>query len=163
MKARQALAILGVCLFLFCAFYVGMVLSTPAHLTETDISNLTDKWIDAVTVSHSPERIYSMFCHDGNLVGTVSQIERKGLDIQYYFDYFARLPGIKVVSKTYDISKVTPDVFINTAFITWKWDGLEKPITARMTFLFRNSCIFQLHSSKLPLMNEGLVNASAKA
>ena len=123
-------------------------------ITAQKIANLTDLWIKKVTVEHNPTAISKLFCSDGNLVGTVSQIKRKGRDIKGYFDYFAKLPGIKVISKNYNISKVTSNVYLNTAFITWTWDGLDEPITAHMTFLFRNKCIFQLHSSALPEMNK---------
>jgi hypothetical protein len=64
------------------------------------------------------------------------------------------------VEKEYNISRVTSNVYLNTAFITWKWDGLDEPITARMTFLYRDTCIFQLHSSALPDLNEDLLEVS---
>jgi hypothetical protein len=128
--------------------------------TDKDISNLTDNWINAVTINHDPQEIASLFCNDGNLVGTVSQVKRKGDDIKQYFQYFAKLPGIKVISKQYNISKVTSNVFINTAFIDWDWNGLDKPITTRMSFVFRDKCIFQLHSSALPDLNEKLLKVS---
>lgn len=126
-------------------------------ITEDDISNLTDLWIKEVSVNHDPEAIYKLFCPNGNLVGTVSQVKRKGLDIKSYFDYFAKLPDIKVVSKKYNISKVSDNVFINTAFIEWHWKGLENPITARMSFIYNGKCIFQLHSSVLPELNQSLL------
>ena len=128
--------------------------------TSGDISTLTDNWIKAVTVKHCPVTIANMFCPDGSLVGTVSQEKRKGNDIQGYFDYFAKLPNIRVVARQYNISRVTSDVYLNTAFITWMWEGLEEPIVARMTFVFRGSCIFQLHSSALPDLNESLLKIS---
>ena len=124
------------------------------------ISQLTDLWIKEVTVAHNPQAIARLFCPDGNLVGTVSQVKRTGADIERYFDYFANLPGIKVVAKEYKISPVEDNVYVNTAFITWQWDGLEKPITARMTFLYRDNCIFQLHSSALPELNQDLLDVS---
>ena len=65
------------------------------------------------TKSYDADAIFKLFCQDGNLVGTVSQIKRKGNDIKSYFDYFAKLPEIRVVS----ITKVSPNVFLNTAFI----------------------------------------------
>ena len=131
--------------------------------SDNDISTLTDNWCNEVTITHNPETISSLFCPDGNLVGTVSQVKRKGLDIKRYFNYFAKLPNIKIVKKEYNISKVTNNVFINTAFITWMWDGLENPIVARMTFVFRDNCIFQLHSSALPDLNEKLLEVSKVA
>ena len=69
------------------------------------------------TKSYDADAIFKLFCQDGNLVGTVSQIKRKGNDIKSYFDYFAKLPEIIVVSKKYNITKVSPNVFLNTAFI----------------------------------------------
>lgn len=127
-----------------------------------NIRKLTNKWIDGVTKFNDPKRISKMFCVGGNLVGTKSQILRTGKQIEGYFKYFAKLPDIHVVSKKYNITKVSDDnsVYLNTAFIKWMWDGLEKPITARMTFLFKNDCIFQLHSSSLPNMSKKLLNVS---
>jgi len=129
-------------------------------LTHQDISMLTDKWIYEVTVNHNPENIQNLFCKDGSLVGTVSKVIRTGYDIKFYFNYFAKLPGIKVINKKYNIMKITNNVFLNTAFITWYWDGLDQPITARMTFIYRDKCIFQLHSSVLPEINKNLLNIS---
>ena len=129
-------------------------------VSKSDIAALTDQWIRKVTVEHDPVSIGKMFCPDGNLVGTVSQVKRTGKDIQKYFDYFAKLPGIRVLRKEYNITEVTPQVYINTAFITWSWQGIEEPIVARMSFIFREQCIFQLHSSALPDLNENLVRAS---
>ena len=137
--------------------------SVSGSVTSRDISDTTDKWIREVTVNHDPNAIGNLFCEDGNLVGTVSQIKRKGEDIRRYFDYFAKLPGIKVVDKEYNISQVSDDTWVNTAFITWSWDDLDEPITARMTFVFRNKCIFQLHSSALPDLNQGLLDVSGTA
>jgi hypothetical protein len=128
--------------------------------TEETIVQLTDRWIYNVTVKHDPQAIADMFCKDGNLVGTVSQVKRKGTDIKKYFDYFAKLPDIQVLSKKYIISQVKKNVFVNTAFIEWTWKGLPAPVTARMTFLFRGNCIFQLHSSMLPDLNQALIEIS---
>ena len=130
------------------------------RISKSDIAELTDTWIRRVTVDHDPVAIGNMFCPDGNLVGTVSRVKRTGKHIQKYFDYFAKLPGIRVLRKEYNITEVTPQVYINTAFITWSWQGIEEPIVARMSFVFRERCIFQLHSSALPDLNEDLVRAS---
>ena len=130
-------------------------------LNENKIEKLTDKWINNV-ISNKPVDVANMFCNDGSLVGTVSREKRKGNDIKLYFDYFANLPNIKVLSKKYNISKIKDDVYINTAFIDWMWDGLENPVTARMSFTFRDNCIFQLHSSALPENNETLQKISGK-
>lgn len=127
---------------------------------EKDIEALTDEWINQVTVKNSPEGVTKMFCPDGNLIGTVSRVKRTGIDIKKYFDFFAKKPGITVLNKKYNVSRVAPDVFINTAFITWFWSGLNEPIVSRMTFVFREKCLFQLHSSVLPEVNDELFDIS---
>ena len=128
--------------------------------SDKKISNLTDHWCKEVSEKNDPAAIARLFCPDGNLVGTVSQIKRTGAEIQAYFDYFAKLPNITILHKKYNISKVSRDVYINTAFITWTWAGLKKPLTARMSFVFKHHCIFQLHSSALPEVNTQLLNIS---
>jgi hypothetical protein len=132
------------------------------RVSDKDIIKATDNWIHAVTVNHDPKEISSLFCHDASLIGTVSQKKRRGYDIKKYFYYFSKLPGIKVLDKEYNVSKVTNGVFVNTAFITWFWKGLTKPVTARMTFVFRGTCIYQLHSSVLPELNQALLDVSGK-
>jgi hypothetical protein len=127
---------------------------------EEHIAKLTDNWINAVTINNDSQEVASLFCSDGSLVGTVSRVIRTNKDIKLYFDFFAHLPGIQVIQRNYNISKVTSNVYLNTAFITWKWDGLKEPIIARMTFIFRDNCIFQLHSSGLPDLNEDLLKIS---
>jgi hypothetical protein len=154
------LIIISICVIGAASFYQSL---NSTKMTSSEIGKLTDLWIKNVTEKNDPETIADMFCSDGNLVGTVSQKKRQGDDIKKYFDYFAKLPEIKVVDKKYNINEVEPTVYVNTAFITWRWKGLEKPIVARMTFIFRNKCIFQLHSSALPEMNKDLKKISGSA
>ena len=146
-------AIIGVIILIILYFSTG-------YITSNNISNLTDLWIHEVAINHNPDAIYNLFCSDASLLGTVSQIKRTGDDIRKYFDYFAKLPGIEVIGKQYNISKITHNVYINSAFIIWNWDGLPEPVTARMTFIYRNNCIFQLHSSTLPPINRNLLEIS---
>ena len=120
------------------------------------IKTLTDLWIKEVTQNKNPESIYKLFCRDGILIGTVSQSERKKRDIKKYFDYFARLPELRVLSKFYSVTRITDNVYVNNALITWMWKGLKDPVIARMTFIYRNRCLFELHSSKLPDLNKDL-------
>ena len=149
-------------IILIVGIVIGIILSIFIHrlfnpeLTKDIVSDLTNKWIHEVTETHNPKAIANLFCKDGNLVGTVSQTIRHGKEIEAYFDYFANKPGVKVVSKTYQIDKISRNVFLNTAFIDWMWDGLKQPLTARMTFIYKNKCIFQLHSSALPDINTSL-------
>jgi len=120
-----------------------------------------DKFLNAVE-SNNPDEVYKLFCRDAVLMGTVSQVERKGEDILHYFEYFANLPNIRVLAKKYSVTAIEPDVQVNNAFVTWTWDGLEKPVVARMTFVVKNKCIFELHSSELPKENEKLYKVSHK-
>lgn len=148
----------------FLLFIISIIVYNSFNkIDSTKIEQLTDLWIYNVTQKNDSNSIAQMFCDNGNLVGTVSQIKRQGIDIKKYFDYFAKLPEIKVVDKKYDITEVVPNVYINTALITWSWKGLDNPIVARMTFLFKNKCIFQLHSSALPDLNQDLKNISGLA
>ena len=141
------------------ALYIVLI-KTNTEKEERDIEFLTDNWIRVVTVNHDSDEVASLFCDNASLIVTASQVKRKGKDIKLYFDYFAKLPNIKVLHKKYNISKVSRDVYINTAFITWSWAGLKKPFTARMSFVFKHHCIFQLHSSALPEVNTQLLNIS---
>ena len=127
-----------------------------------NVAQLTDQWCDLVVNKKDPDQLMGMFCEDGNLIATVSQIKRKSYDIRKYFEFFVHLPKIRIVDRVYNIDKVTNNVHLNTAFITWFWEGLEKPIMTRMTFLFRDQCIFQLHSSALPEFNQSLFETSGK-
>jgi len=154
---KPTFGVLSVIIVLVAAYFIYSYLTKTTELT---IEQLTDKWIYNVTVKNDPQAVANMFCKDGNLIGTVSQVKRKGEDIKKYFDYFAKLPEIKVLSKKYVISQVKKNVFLNTAFIEWSWKGLPAPVTARMTFLFRGNCIFQLHSSVMPDFNQELIEIS---
>jgi len=132
------------------------------RITQNSVEKLTDTWINYVTVQHDSQKVADLFCEGGSLVGTVSQIKRTGKDIKSYFDFFVNLPGIKVFEKKYEITKVSNDVYINTAFITWYWNTLDKPVVARMTFVIKHNCIFQLHSSVMPEVNKDLLSISNK-
>ena len=50
------------------------IMENYENLTENDISKLTDLWIKEVTINHDSEAVYKLFCSDGKLVGTVSQV-----------------------------------------------------------------------------------------
>jgi len=127
----------------------------------SSISLLTDNWINTVTIDKNPQKIYDLFSSDGILLGTVSRITRTGIDIKKYFDYFAKLPGLKVIRKKYDIKKITNNVFMNITYITWEWEGQE-PLTANMVFIFKGNKIYYLNSSTLPEVNESLLKISGK-
>ena len=160
MKRNKKNIVIAMVVSIIIIISMSIYNSKKTVITGKNIENLTNVWINAVTKKNNPAEVAKLFCSDANLVGTVSQIKRRGDDIKKYFDYFAKLPEIKVVKKKYNISQVSKDVYVNTAFITWTWKGLKKPIVARMTFTFRKNCIFQLHSSALPDINDDLYKVS---
>jgi len=121
--------------------------------TKKNAAEVTDNFINAVTKSNNPKETRKLFCKNGILIGTLSRIIRRNknkYNIEDYFNYFAKLKGIKVVSKKYDIQKVQDNIYLNHATINWKWDSIKKPVTARMTFLIKENCIYLLHSSSMP-------------
>lgn len=120
-------------------------------LSKNKVRDLTNDWIYDVTVRHNPDAVADRFADDGSLLATVSPNYRKGCDIVEYFKFFVNVPGIEVLHREYNISKVANGVWLNSAFVTWTWDALNgDSIVARMSFLYRNNKIFQLHSSISP-------------
>lgn len=131
-------------------FYINLEIDVNTQR----IANLTDELINNVTIEKNPNKVANMFCSDAKLIATGSKLIRRGIDIELYFNFFANLPHIEVLERNYNIQKITNDVYINTAFLKWYWEGLVKPINVRMTFIFRNKCIVQLHASQLPEFNK---------
>jgi uncharacterized protein (TIGR02246 family) len=117
----------------------------------------TTAWQQAVEAGQ-PAQVAAQFCDDAVLVGTVSQTLRTDSRIKDYFNYFAKLPNIKVQHRTDSVVSVTEDVAINNALVDWSWEGQDS-VEARMTFVYRREqeatdwCLFELHSSVLPEAN----------
>lgn len=149
-----------------------------SRLDTAAVQDLTNSWVRAVTEKNDPGAITRHFCSDGILWGTVSQILRNNMPVETssdtsaiteYFKFFANIPGIEVLKTNDAIKPVTSNVFVNNALVKWNYNGLAEPLNARMTFIFRRNsgeeeaasekgkfCIFQLHSSGLPALNEDL-------
>ncbi len=125
------------------------------HIKKKKISHLTDKWIDYIVKFRNPKKAAKLFCKDGLLVGTRSHQIRSGKSINEYFEWLSNLPN-DVVNRRYNISKVSNNVYLNTAFITWYNKDEKKKIITRMSFVFRNDCLFFIHSSFLPQKNQDL-------
>lgn len=155
-----AACIIIIIIIVFISLYWLFYNAPNKPLVPNDIALATDNWINAVTERHDSEEIAQLFCSDGNLLGTVSQIKRKKEDIKFYFDYFANIPGIRVLKRKYHIYQLATNIFLNIAFMEWNWDQLKKPIIARMTFIYRGKCIYHLHSSGLPEFNYQLYQIS---
>jgi len=152
--------------------------ANASSLDTAAVQDLTNSWVQAVTEKNDPGAITKHFCSDGILWGTVSQTLRNNMPVETssdtsaiteYFKFFANIPGIEVLKTNDAIKPVTSNVFVNNALVKWNYHGLVEPLNARMTFIFRRNsgqdeaasekgkfCIFQLHSSGLPALNEDL-------
>ena len=151
-------------MFLICFILFLIILLLFVRKSVQDffsISNLTNVWCAAVTTK-DVDGVMNIFDKNATLVGTVSQIIRRGHDIRGYFNYFCNQPGLKIIDKQDNIQEVNDNTWINVAYVTWKWDSLSSPIIARMTFVFHNNLLVHLHSSKLPELDTNLVEVSKK-
>jgi len=143
------------------------------------VEDATTAWVRAVTKKNNPRLVADQFCSDGILWGTVSQTIRGGKngggnevggDIERYFDFFAKLPGITVKKANDNVAQITDDVYVNNANVKWNSDAFDAPVNARMTFIYRRDrahtngwCIFELHSSGMPDFNTDLKAVSGTA
>jgi len=118
-------------------------------LSKNKVRDLTNDWIYDVTVRRDADAVANRFADDGSLLATVSDSYRTGCDILQYFKFFVNVPGLTVLDREYHISKVSNGVWLNSAFVRWQFTG-EPSFVARMSFLYRNNKIFQLHSSFSP-------------
>lgn len=128
------------------------------RVDEKDISKLTDLWIKEVTLNHNSHEVSKLFCSDGTLI--IQEAQYKNKDIKAYFDYFVNLPKLQMISKQYNISMLAPNVFVNTAYIKWKWSGLYDSVNMKMIFVYNGRCIYKLNASKMPIMNNQLFQIS---
>ena len=182
---RRNLAILGAPKTIICANSenvmcnvgtYGCIDNSPTLCTSAaeQVEDATTAWVRAVTKKNNPRLVADQFCSDGILWGTVSQTIRGGNevggDIEKYFDYFAKLPGLTVKKAEDNVAQVTGDVFVNNANVKWNSDAFDAPVNARMTFIYRRDkshangwCIRELHSSMMPELNEHLKEISGKA
>ena len=105
----------------------------------TSVDAATREWISTVT-SGSPEAPYyttNLYAEDAVLWGTVSEDIRTGTsDIRYYFEYFARLPGLTCTSYDPTIRLITNDVAISSGSYAFEYqkDGKTKVVPARCSY-----------------------------
>jgi ketosteroid isomerase-like protein len=143
-------------------------LSEVARLSSTDVEQVTSAWMNAVVNKSDSQAVANLFCEDGILVATAGvglrfqtasedgwgQPKPEGTTIKSYFDWFATLPEQAVTASHNNIAKITETVWVNNAWVNWVWTG-NPDLTARMTFIVHvaptGACIFELHSSQLPL------------
>ena len=187
---RRNLAILGAPKTIICANSenvmcnvgtYGCIDNSPTLCTSAaeQVKDATTAWVRAVTKKNNPRLVADQFCSDGILWGTVSQTIRGGKngggnevggDIERYFDFFAKLPGITVKKANDNVAQITDDVYVNNANVKWNSDAFDAPVKARMTFIYRRDrahtngwCIFELHSSGMPDFNTDLKAVSGTA
>jgi hypothetical protein len=144
---------------IFCGILAVELLKKLSNKGTQHIAELTDNWINAVTVKNNPQYIASLFCRDANLFGSISKTNRTGTSIAHYFNYFANIPGIQVLNRKYHIRQIANNVYLNSALVTWKWDAIKEPVLVRMSFLFKGNCITHLHGCGLPELHEDLKNS----
>jgi hypothetical protein len=149
---------LVILVIIFCGIIAIQSFANLSGQGTEHIANLTDNWINAVTVKNNAQYIASLFCKDANLFGSISQTNRTGTSIAHYFNYFANIPGLQVLDRKYHIRQIANNVYLNSALVTWKWDAIKEPVLVRMSFLFKGNCITHLHGCGLPELHEDLKN-----
>ncbi|CAN0464415.1 unnamed protein product, partial [Ectocarpus sp. 12 AP-2014] len=140
------------------------------------VSETTLAWTETVTrgTYDAPKRTAELYAPDAilwgtevcgpddDLWGTVSETVRDTPEQIYaYFDYFARLPELKVVEYTPAPVRVYGDFAAQAGSYTFSWqgtDGLTVEMRARFSFTFRRAgpsspqpwTIVEHHSSSMP-------------
>ncbi|CAN0262222.1 unnamed protein product [Scytosiphon promiscuus] len=127
-------------------------------------------WKETVTSGtyDAPKKTAELYAHDGTLWGTVSEEVRDTPEQIYaYFDYFARLPELRVVEYTPVAVRVYGDFAVQAGTYTFAWqaeDGSTVEKRARFSFTFRRDnpgspqpwTIVEHHSSSMPTAPAGL-------
>ena len=153
-------------LFLLASAAIGeSSAATKEELESVDLA--TRVWMDTVTsgAPDAPEKTTDLYADDAVLWGTVSEELRNTRgEILSYFQYFARLPGLRVLEGSYEptIRLVSPDVAVSSGFYTFEFSkgGVPTAVPARFTFVYRRLpsptdqgvswAIVDHHSSKMP-------------
>ncbi|CAM9356947.1 unnamed protein product [Scytosiphon promiscuus] len=135
-------------------------------VTESDrrgVEQTTIRWKDTVTMGtpDAPRKTANLYALDGVLWGTVSEEVRDTPEEIYdYFDYFARLPKLRLSEFTPVSVRVYGDFATQAGTYTFAWsgeDGAPKEKRARFSFTFRRDpesptawTIVEHHSSSMP-------------
>ncbi|CAB1102129.1 unnamed protein product [Ectocarpus sp. CCAP 1310/34] len=145
---------------------VPVTRSAGAAVTEGDrkgVEQTTIRWKEMVTLGtpDAPRKTADLYAVDGVLWGTVSEEVRDTPEEIYdYFDYFARLPNLRLSEFTPVSLRVYGDFATEAGTYTFKWqgeDGVPKEKRARFSFTFRSDpesptswTIVEHHSSSMP-------------
>ena len=111
---------------------------------------MLETWVDKIR-TNDPKQVVSLYHDDGLLLGTFSDIERKGHDL--ILDYFENLLKAKVdVEIVTEHKHETESLVTNSGLYNFIVDG--KTVNARFSFVFTKTNagwkILSHHSSVLP-------------
>ena len=111
---------------------------------------MLDTWVEKIR-TNDPKQVASLYHDDGLLLGTFSDIERKGHDL--ILDYFENLLKAQVDVEIVTQHKHESDSIVsNSGFYNFIVDG--KTVNARFSFVFIKTDndwkILSHHSSVLP-------------
>ena len=111
---------------------------------------MLETWVDKIR-TNDPKQVVSLYHDDGLLLGTFSDIERKGHDL--ILDYFENLLKAKVdVEIVTQHKHETETTVVNSGLYNFIVDG--KTVNARFSFVFTKTDdgwkILSHHSSVLP-------------
>ncbi|CAM9417448.1 unnamed protein product, partial [Ectocarpus fasciculatus] len=129
------------------------------------VAATTIVWKDTVTLGteDAPKRTAALYAADAVLWGTVSEEVRETPEQIYdYFDFFARLPKLRLVEYTPAPVRVYGQFAVEAGTYTFAWqgdDGKTVEKRARFSFTFRRDkpgspqpwTIVEHHSSSMPI------------
>ncbi|CAM9947506.1 unnamed protein product [Scytosiphon promiscuus] len=140
------------------------------------VADTTLVWKETVTSGtyDAPKKTAALYAEDGVLWGTVSEEVRDTPEQIYaYFDYFARLPELRVVEYTPVAVRVYGDFAIQAGTYTFAFQGADGATVekrARFSFTFRRDpenprkwVIVEHHSSSMPTAPAGLKRVGPNA
>ncbi|CAM9750168.1 unnamed protein product [Ectocarpus sp. 6 AP-2014] len=141
------------------------------------VADTTLVWKETVTSGtyDAPKKTAALYAEDGVLWGTVSEEVRDTPEQIYaYFDYFARLPELRVVEYTPVAVRVYGDFAIQAGTYTFAFQGADGATVekrARFSFTFRRDrpgspqpwTIVEHHSSSMPTAPAGLKRVGPNA
>ncbi|NEO97389.1 MAG: DUF4440 domain-containing protein [Symploca sp. SIO2E9] len=139
---------------------------------EKEVAETTDTWLDTVTSGSEEvvDEVVALYAEDGLLWGTVSeQVRDTPAEIRDYFEYFAKLPELRVSSYKGCVRMYDENLAINSGYYTFTYnqDGQTQEIPARYSFTYHKDDnnkweIIEHHSSALPEAPETLETVGAK-
>ena len=111
---------------------------------------MLETWVDKIR-TNDPKQVASLYHSDGLLLGTFSDIERKGCDLilAYFENLFNAKVDVEIVTQH---KHETDSLVVNSGLYNFIVDG--KTVNARFSFVFINADgewkILSHHSSVLP-------------